>query len=252
MRIRTKRQLFVTTVLMVALCVAFSATAFAKVDKRKKVHSIYWKARLKTDVSFQDDYEEIELEKGDEVLVVSRPNTGTPCLCEVDGTRFRIAYKSLEFITDACTIGDGDYSVAVKEDFVNERYHLTSKTNYLIWTSLDKQRVNVFKGSGKGGDWELIRVIKCSSGMATHPTRVHFNMEVDFKERVYRYSSSVINTVTEYYVEFSGSGFHKWVGGGYSKNIGKHPASHSCIRLPTSDAIWMFNTIPLHTRVVNY
>ena len=51
MRIRTKRQLFVTTVLMVALCVAFSATAFAKVDKRKKVHSIYWKARLKTDVS---------------------------------------------------------------------------------------------------------------------------------------------------------------------------------------------------------
>ena len=54
-----------------------------------------------------------------------------------------------------------------------------------------------------------------------------------------------------YYMEFSGSGFHRWPGVGV-ESIGTHTQSHGCIRMTQNDVIWMYNNLPVGTRVWIY
>ncbi len=217
------------------------------------VHSLWWKATLKSDKTVRNEAgEKVKFPKGSKVIVTSRPNTGKNCRCMKDGISFSMAKAGLNFVTDACTIKEGDYNVLTKEHFVNVKHHISSPTDYLIWASLDKQRVNIFQKDETTGEWKLIRVSKCSSGYAYAPTKIGFNMDVSFKKRVYSYSNPTFHATVEYFCEFSGSGFHKYAGGGKAKNLGKHPVSHSCIRLPKKHAVWMFENIPVKTRVIIY
>lgn len=250
MRKNTKR-LIIAVVAALLGSMMLASCVYAKVDTRQTVHTIYWNAKLRSAKAINVDGEKIKLKKGTRVLVLYRPHSRKgKCTCEKDGIRFKVPYSSLSFISDACTIKDGDYSVEVKENFVNVKHHLTSKTKYLIWASLDKQRVNVFQGSGNGGDWKLVRVSKCSSGSFESPTKIGFNMDIGFKKRVYHYSNPTFSATVQWFMEFGGSGFHKYAGSGRAKNLGKHPVSHSCVRLVKKHVKWMYKNVPVKTRVV--
>ena len=56
----------------------------------------------------------------------------------------------------------------------------------------------------------------------------------------------------QYFLSFGGSGIHQWPGGGAGKNLGKHPCSHSCIRLGRKQSQWMYKNIPVKTRLLIY
>lgn len=252
-RIQTRAGIFIAFVLLVLSCAMFLSAHPAKAEEIQPVHGIYWIGKMRTDKKATINGQSVYLKKKEKVLVVSRPyDRQGNSIVEKDGVRIPVPYNSISYITDACTINQGDYNTTTKEYFVNVQHHLTSKTRYLIWASLDKQRLNLFEGSGNGGDWKLIRVSKCSSGSAQSPSRTGFGMDIGFKKRVYRYSNPTFSATVQYFMEFSGSGFHKWAGGGRKKNLGKHPVSHSCIRLEKKHAIWMYKNVPAHTRVVVY
>lgn len=224
------------------------AEAIAKANGTQVVKTIWWKAkttaRIKTTTT--ETGAEVKLEKGEVVTIVQRDyhekNGISQCMLS-DETHCYIANKYLK-ITDPITTGaQGDYDVPTKEAYVNG-HSIPSNTNMLIWISLDKQRVNIFTGSNH--HWQLMKVFKTSTGKADAPT-----LDETFLRKYYVQKKKRVVDSLQFYTFFYGSGIHKWPGGGMSKNIGKTPVSHSCVRLNGTNAKWVFdnNNIPLKTRV---
>ena len=155
-RIQTRAGIFIAFVLLVLSCAMFLSAHPAKAEEIQPVHGIYWIGKMRTDKKATINGQSVYLKKKEKVLVVSRPyDRQGNSIVEKDGVRIPVPYNSISYITDACTINQGDYNTTTKEHFVNVQHHLTSKTRYLIWASLDKQRLNLFEGSGNGGDWKL-------------------------------------------------------------------------------------------------
>ena len=217
----------------------FAANA-ASSQKIQKVHTIYWKAKVHSTVSYNLASGNVTIPAGTEVLVLDRNYSyGKASLIRYNDRNLYVANSRLTWIEDMTTIeAEGDYNRATKEWFVNKKCRLSSRTQYLVWVSLDKQRVNVFEG--KKGSWKLTKWLLCSTGAAETPTKTGLH-KVSFKRE---YVDSLHN-----YVEFSGSGFHAWPGGGMEKTIGKHTASHGCTRLTHYSSKWFYDTIPVGTTV---
>ncbi len=218
----------------------------------QKVHTIYWSAKLTDTVKVKIKGKKRKLQPGTDVVVINRSylQRGKSRVL-YKGAKFKVKNTKLHFISDLCTaVTEGDYNLDTKLHFVNKAHRFKSKTPYLVWICLDKQRVNVFKGSV--GNWVLVKRMKCSSGLADSPTKVRWNGRIGFKERVYSYSNPTFSATVQYFNEFGGSGIHKWSGPGKEQLIGKHTASHSCVRLGKTHAIWFYNTVPIGTRVVIY
>ena len=114
----------------------------------------------------------------------------------------------------------------------------------MLWISLDKQRVNVFKGSNR--NWKLVKTFKASTGMADYPT-----LDQTFKKKYVAQKKMLVVDGLQYYTVFYGSGIHKWPGGDMAASIGKVPMSHSCVRLKGSNAKWIFSNtnVPLRSRI---
>lgn len=218
----------------------------------EQVKTIRWLAKLRSDLKLQKNGQTILLKKGSKVVVTNRAfsadgSSGASTIL-ADGALYRVSNKYLSYIKDLCSVlTEGDYSAETKTAFVNRR-GFPSKTEYLIWISLDKQRVNVFTGPKTGGNWSLIQVFPCSTGKAETPTTPHWDAEISFKAKKYRYFKT--GGTLKYFSEVSGYGLHKWVGGKKRKLLGKHTASNGCIRLHEKDAKFIYNVIPVKTRVV--
>ena len=117
------------------------------------VKSLAWNAVLKKNVG--------RYKAGEKVVVIKG---GVNCIIQLGKHNYRINRKYLLFTTDRASImTEGDYNTSTKIHFANSKKR-NSKTQYLIWVSLDKQRVNVYKGSDRR--WNLIRVMECSTGRA--------------------------------------------------------------------------------------
>lgn len=243
---------------MVFLCVMFvtlAGTCFAYAEQTQTqtapanegkepiqdVHTIYWRAHLHTNVKKNG---RTVLHSGQSVVVVNRNyNRGGRSLVKYDEGTVRVPNGSLSFYEDLCTSAtEGDYNRTTKLWYVNERRGLRSRTNYLIWVSLDKQRVNVFT-RGEDGKWEIVKELKCSTGLPESPSRAGLH-KCDFKELWFRGCN--------FYVEYGGSGIHKWVRSDYKDiyKLGKHTASQSCIRLVRRDAKWLYKVIPVNTTIL--
>ena len=228
-------------ILLCMILTGFAGVISAAADEPiQHVHTIYWKARITTDVVKK--HKKV-LTSGSEVVVVNRAyRSGKKSIVRYDGGTVKVPNGCLNYICDLCTAEkEGDYNLTTKLWYVNVKRKLKSKTNYLIWVSLDKQRVNVFKGSA--GNWELVRAIKCSTGLPDSPSKAGLH-KCDFKELWYRGCN--------FYVEYSGSGIHKWVKSDYKDigKLGKHTASQSCIRLKRGQAKWLYNLIPVNTTIL--
>ena len=197
------------------------------------VKSLAWNAVLKKNVKTKYG----RYKAGKKVVVIKG---GVNCIIQLGKHNYRINRKYLLFTTDRASImTEGDYNTSTKIHFANSKKR-NSKTQYLIWVSLDKQRVNVYKGSDRR--WNLIRVMECSTGRA-NSTPIG-NRTIRSKKKFFEYYM--------YFLEYGGSGFHKWPGPGMAKRIGKGTASSGCIRMRKKDAGWMYQNIPVGTKVVFY
>ena len=206
------------------------------------VRTIWWLARFNKTLTVSpiEGGSPRTFQKGTQAVVIDRGYGKKPNIIYYYKLTYSIELGALDFIADRCT--EGDYPAARKLYFINKEHKLASKTKYLVWTSLDRQKVNIFYG--KKGKWKLIKVIPCSSGGIYGPTVPGWNYKVDWKKELY---DGLYN-----YVEFYGSGFHQWPGIVDPKLLGQHTASYGCIRLEKEDAQWFYDTIPIGTRVVIY
>ena len=146
-----------------------------------------------------------------------------------------------------------DYETFEKEIWVNAKGY-SSNTEYLVWINVAMQRVNIFQGSK--GNWSLIRSFIVGTGAP--------GMDTPKGEW---YLSSYRHTTGWY-----GKGYHcRPVVGfrvGYSDNYAFHsrlyypgtttlcddrigfPVSHGCIRMYDEDVWYMYDNMPVGTKVV--
>ena len=201
-------------------------------ESLQQVRTLSWKATLLRNVRTKYG----RFRAGTVVTVV---RGGAKCIIRLKGHNYSISKQYLSFGEDlASVVTKGDYTKRIKNTYINSAAH-KSKSKYLVWVSLDKQRVNVFKGSNK--KWKLVKVFKCTTGRDNSTPIGNFTI----KSKVPNYNGLA------YYMAFSGSGFHRWPGMGV-ESIGTHTQSHGCIRMTQSDIIWMYNNLPVGTRVWIY
>ncbi|MDO5345476.1 MAG: L,D-transpeptidase family protein [Lachnospiraceae bacterium] len=141
-----------------------------------------------------------------------------------------------------------DYSTATKEGYVNYKGY-RSDTKYLIWISLYRQHLYIFKGSQC--NWKLYKSFKCSSGR--YPINTPTGTYKLWKKSPRAYSGS---SYYDYVSYFSGNAIHGWVwviGTGWdpTSSLG-NPASHGCVRLSNQNAKWLYQTMPMNTTIVIY
>ncbi len=209
------------------------------------VKTIHWLARTtaKIKTTIQETGEEVSFEAGDNVTVIQRDYHAKAGVSEIqvaEGKTCYIANTYLKWVKALATGAQGDYSRETKLAYINNQ-NITSRTNYLIWISLDKQRVNVFVGSN--GNWQLKKWYKASSGAGDSPT-----LDQGFNSYYYvKWKKQAVGSMT-WYTSFYGSGIHRFVGGGQS-NMGKNPISQSCVRVATKHAKWIYKNVPLKSRV---
>ena len=207
----------------------------------EQVHTIYWKAVLRRNLT---KGKTVLAKKGSKVVVTKRSYKR--------GGRSRIQYGKkkkkatvpnswLSFRSDLTTISKGDYNRATKEAYINKKARVRKKEKYLVWVSLDKQRVNVFKPSG--GKWKLKHVFKCSTGKAGTPTRAGWH-RVNYKRLWVK--------GLKWFTEVVGGGMHRWPGRFNKSLYGKHVASMGCIRLSSKNAHKIYKMIPVGCRVLVY
>ena len=156
-----------------------------------------------------------------------------------------------------------DYSKETKERFVNKKKY-SSSTKYLCWVNTYTQRVNIFKG--KKGKWKLYKSYRVTSGTFYHLTTLSKNQKIHrrmgvrtrhFVAGVHKLSPST------YYMKWlsfftKGNSFHShcWrTGSNRQINHVKgnlQPGTKGCMRMSVANAKWIYNNIPMRTRVVTY
>ena len=187
-----------------------------------------------------------KIKSGTTVTVIQRDYHAaagvSQCMLSSGGQVYiRNAY--LEFLKPICTGRYGDYSKKTILGYVNNQL-IKSNTKYMIWVSLDKQRVYVFKGRNR--NWKLVKTCKASTGRADAPT-----LDQTFKKKYVVQKKNLTVNGLQFYTFFYGSGIHKWPGSGMKESIGKTPLSASCVRVNEKSAKWIYDNVnvPLKSRV---
>lgn len=240
---RRFRKLLLMFVVMLMVAGGSTLTASANLpipiikpgEKLMPVKTLSWDAVLKVKVKTKYG----KFKAGTKVLVLK---TGSKCTIVLKNRKYKISRAYLRILNAHVTsVSEGDYNTSTKIDYANKKDR-KSATRYLIWVSLDKQRVNVYTGSNR--KWKLIRVMRCSTGRSAATPIGTF--VIHFKEKEYQYLTN--------FMEFCGSGFHMWPGmyPNANQTLGRDVASHGCVRLTKKDSQWMFDNIPVGTRVVIY
>ena len=221
--------------LLVPAVAAFAAKKSSVIrpgESLQQVRTLSWKATLLRNVRTKYG----RFRAGTVVTVV---RGGAKCVIRLKGHNYSISRQYLSFGQDlASVVTKGDYNKLTKTTYINSTAH-KSKSRYLVWVSLDKQRVNIFRGKNK--KWKLVKVFKCTTGRENSTPIGNFTIKAKYPS----YGNLA------YYMEFSGSGFHRWPGVGV-ESIGTHTQSHGCIRMTQSNIIWMYNNLPVGTRVWIY
>lgn len=136
------------------------------------------------------------------------------------------------------------------EDTINQM-GLSSKTSYLVWTNVAKQRTYIFEGSKD--NWTLIKHFLCSTGKSYSPTPLG-SFELTRKvpyfgvEKGYRCKNAFgfIGTTYLYHsVMFDKTGSYLLKGTG---ELGS-PASAGCIRLSVPNSEWFYSNLISGTKV---
>ena len=144
-----------------------------------------------------------------------------------------------------------DYTAEEKTVFVNAKGY-ESPTNYLLWVSLSRQKVNVFEGAQ--GAWSLTHSFDCATGTAETPTPIGVTY-VTRKQSAWKFSAYQCRPIVRFYPN-TGYAFHSRLytpdGAGLVDGTMGTPASHGCIRMMDDGIYWIFDNVPLRTTVVIY
>ncbi len=132
-----------------------------------------------------------------------------------------------------------------KENFLNTN-NFTSRTNYLIWIDKSEFSVTVFEG-GKN-NWRAVNSYPCSIGAPATPT-VTGQFEYFSKENRWSYPGYYCGPIMRFYQGYAmHSTLVRYDGTDYDPRLGMM-ISHGCIRMKPADIQYLWNTIPLYTKV---
>jgi len=145
---------------------------------------------------------------------------------------------------------DNDYSANDKELWINAKGY-SSDTEYLCWINRAYQHVNVFQGSRM--NWKLVKSFIVGTGASGTPTPVGETV-VSYKDRWgWTTGTYTVRPVVGFYPG-TGYAFHSrlcYPGTetefDYSSG---YPVSHGCVRMLRDDINWIYNNIPVGTKVV--
>lgn len=145
---------------------------------------------------------------------------------------------------------DNDYSSTDKELWINAKGY-SSNTEYLCWINRAYQHVNVFQGSRM--NWKLVKSFIVGTGASGTPTPVGETV-VSYKDKWgWTTGTYTVRPVVGFYPG-TGYAFHSrlcYPGTetefDYSSG---YPVSHGCVRMQRNDINWIYNNIPVGTKVV--
>lgn len=162
-----------------------------------------------------------------------------------DNTEGWVLYSGLDISTDVYT-GKEDLTEEQKNLYVNYKNY-ESKTYYLVWVNIERQRVNVFLG--KQGNWSLIKSFVCSSGKNETPSLngefeyLSVSEKVRIEDYYVRNFMSYYDTYAIHTIPFKNNG--EVLDG----RLGE-PYSHGCIRVSPEDSNWLLYYIPKGTKII--
>jgi len=167
-----------------------------------------------------------------------------------DGSYVWVSPKNIRISKENHT-QSGDYTQYEKETFVNAKGY-SSETDYLIWVSPVRQKVNIFMGIQN--NWSLIKSFTCATGANSTPTPVGTYKYVARDDAWIKPTYQVRPIL--YFELYRGLAFHSRLyspDGSYltDSTIGR-PVSHGCIRMLDDDIRWMELMIPRQTTVIVY
>ena len=159
-----------------------------------------------------------------------------------------VPHSSIRISTKNYTVYS-DHSNEDKEIFVNAKDY-ESVTDWLVWINLERQKINVFRGSK--GKWHIYGVFPCATGKNSTPTIAG----------VFKYSRYTPKwDFGKYYVKYvmvfnGGHAFHSRT---YrtsnnlllDETIGT-TTSLGCVRMYDEDVIWLRDNLPMNSTVVVY
>lgn len=139
---------------------------------------------------------------------------------------------------------DCRYPKEVAEAWVNGE-GFSSQTGFLFWANKWGQRVYIFKGSKK--NWTLYKTYKCGTGKISDgdggDPGLYFNGKVYDKHKTYKGPRGMLYWCMHYSSPY-GNCIHKGA-------VGK-PSTHGCIALSENPVKWVYENIPLNTKVILY
>lgn len=192
-------------------------------------------------------YESKGLKKGEKVEVWAAED-GYCYYILKDGKKIEVPWSSVS-IPPNPPVCKEQVPKEMIEGYVNSK-QVKSKTPYFIWTDLYRQTTYVFEN--KGGSWSLIRSMPTSTGNNKTPTptgefEVQAYVPAFGMDKGYRCKNALhlFGDYLYHSVMFDIEG--RYVIGGQGQ-LGQR-ASHGCLRLSVENSEWLYNTMPLGTKV---
>jgi len=141
------------------------------------------------------------------------------------------------------------------EDMDDYAQNFSSETEYLILINNGANYVGVYRG--EKGKWENMYYFSCVTGKASTPT-VHGEFSIYAKSPSFDGNMDSPAWYTCYYASmfypeyfFHSIIYYQGTWDVMDASMG-FSASHGCVRLETDNAEWIYNNIPLGTKVVSY
>ncbi|WP_069997516.1 L,D-transpeptidase [Cellulosilyticum sp. I15G10I2] len=160
----------------------------------------------------------------------------------------KVPWNSVSIPKDPATAKDKPTKDQI-EAFINSK-DMSSQTAYLVWTDLYRQQTYVFKG--KKNEWQLIKILLCSTGKNITPTpRGTFELTNRIPyfgvNKGYRCKNAfqIFGDYLFHSIIFDVTGTRLLEGKGV---LGRR-ASQGCIRFSEEDSLWFYNTMKANTRV---
>jgi hypothetical protein len=128
------------------------------------------------------------------------------------------------------------------EKWINSQ-DVKSQTEWLLWCNKYGQRVYVFRG--RKGAWSLQKTCKCGTGNIEYgdgsDQGVSFGWKIYDKQKTYQ-GPRGIQKWNQHYTSEWGNSIHQGKTG--------EPSTHGCIALGETAAKWVFDNVPINSRVV--
>ncbi len=190
------------------------------------------------------------LGKGSKVVYADHYGTSAAYIRIPEEDRYCwVPYASVKVSNKNYTVSQ-DYPDTDKEIFVNAKGY-ESKTDYLVWVNLERQKVNVFLG--EKGNWDLIRTSTCSSGANITPTPTGIMTYCAYGNGWYE-EEYIVHPVLYLDLE-RGIALHSILfnlDGTVQDATQGRPVSHGCIRMLKDEINWLASYLPIGTTVVVY